>query len=117
MNKYFYESEARRIAELNEIFGDIELTEAEMRTLIWLAGWDEYTIENVLSAIRKAIAAEVKRRQAPSVGRKSPRQGAKALFDGWNGCQKCCCVTFDESNKAYAPDPALIARKGRKDID
>ena len=117
VNKYFYESEARRIAELNEIFGDIELTEAEMRTLIWLAGWDEYTIENVLSAIRKAIAAEVKRRQAPSVGRKSPRQGAKAAFDGRNGCQKCFCVTFDESNKAYAPYPALIARKGRKDID
>ena len=117
VNKYFYESEARRIAELNEIFGDIELTEAEMWTLIWLAGWDEYTIENVLSAIRKAIAAEVKRRQAPSVGRKSPRQGAKAAFDGRNGCQKCFCVTFDESNKAYAPYPALIARKGRKDID
>ena len=117
VNKYFYESEARRIAELNEIFGDIELTEAEMRMLIWLAGWDEYTIENVLSAIRKAIAAEVKRRQAPSVGRKSPRQGAKAAFDGRNGCQKCFCVTFGESNKAYAPYPALITRKGRKDID
>ncbi|RGB71786.1 DNA ligase [Clostridium sp. OM02-18AC] len=43
----------------------MELTEAEMRMLIWLAGWDEYTIENVLSAIRKAIAAEVKRRQQP----------------------------------------------------
>ena len=114
MNKYFYESEARRIAELNEIFGDIELTEAEMWTLIWLAGWDEYTIENVLSAIRKAIAAAT---AAPSVGRKSPRQGAKAAFDGWNSCQKCFCVTFDESNKAYAPYPALIARKGRKDID
>mgnify|MGYP003272222121 FL=1 len=117
VNKYFYESEARRIAELNEIFGDIELTEAEMWTLIWLAGWDEYTIENVLSAIRKAIAAEVKRRQAPSVGRKSPRQGAKAAFDGRNGCQKCFCVTFDESNKAYTPYPALTTRKGRKDID
>ena len=65
MNKYFYESEARRIAELNEIFGDIELTEAEMWTLIWLAGWDEYTIENVLSAIRKAMAVEAKRREQP----------------------------------------------------
>lgn len=63
VNKYFFESEARRIAELNEIFGDIELTAAEMRTLVWLAGWDEYTIENVLSAIRKAMAAEVKRRE------------------------------------------------------
>lgn len=65
VNKYFYESEARRIAALNEIFRDIELTEAEMRTLIWLAGWDEYTIENVLSAIRKAMAAEAKRREQP----------------------------------------------------
>ena len=65
MNKYFYESEARRIAELNEIFGDIELIEAEMRMLIWLAGWDEYTIENVLSAIRKAVAVEAKRLEQP----------------------------------------------------
>lgn len=65
VNKYFFESEARRIAALNEIFGDIELTEAEMRTLIWLAGWDEYTIENVLSAIRKAMAAEAEWREQP----------------------------------------------------
>lgn len=61
VNKYFYESEARRIAALNEIFGEVELTAAEMRTLIWLAGWDEYTIENILSAIRKAMAVEAKR--------------------------------------------------------
>ena len=65
VNKYFYESEARRIAALNEIFGDVELTTAEMRTLVWLAGWDEYTIENVLSAIRKAVAAEAERREQP----------------------------------------------------
>ena len=64
VNKYFYESEARRIADLNEIFGEIELTVDEERTLIWLAGWDEYTIENVLSAIRKAMAAEAKRLEA-----------------------------------------------------
>ena len=51
MNKYFYESEARRIAALNEIFGDVELTAAEMRTLVWLCGWEECTVENVLSAI------------------------------------------------------------------
>ena len=74
VNKYFYESEARRIAALNEIFEDIELTEAEMRTLVWLCGWEECTVENVLSAIRKAMAAEAKRR-------KSPRQSAKAAFD------------------------------------
>lgn len=61
MNKYFYESEPRRIATLNEIFGEVEVTEDEQRTLIWLAGWDEYTIENILSAIRKAMAVEAKR--------------------------------------------------------
>ena len=64
VNKYFYESEARRVADLNEIFGEVELTVDEERTLIWLAGWDEYTIENVLSAIRKAMAAEAKRLEA-----------------------------------------------------
>ena len=64
VNKYFYESEARRIADLNEIFGEVELTVDEERTLIWLTGWDEYTIENVLSAIRKAMAAEAKRLEA-----------------------------------------------------
>lgn len=61
MNKYFYEGETRRIATLNEIFGEVEVTEDEQRTLIWLAGWDEYTIENILSAIRKAMAVEAKR--------------------------------------------------------
>lgn len=65
MNEYFYESEARRIAALNEIFGDVELTAAEMRTLVWLAGWEECTVKNLLSAIRKAMAAEAKRREQP----------------------------------------------------
>ena len=61
VNKCFYESEARRIADLNEIFGEVELPEDEQRILIWLAGWNEYTIENVLSVIRKAMAVEAKR--------------------------------------------------------
>lgn len=65
VNRYFYESEARRIAALNEIFEDIELTAAEMRTLVWLCGWEECTVGNVLSAIRKAMAAEAKRREQP----------------------------------------------------
>ncbi len=65
VNKYFYESETRRIAALNEIFGEIELTEDEQRILIWLAGWDEYTLENMLSVIRKAMAAEVNRLEQP----------------------------------------------------
>ena len=62
VNEIFYDNEARRIAELNEIFGEVELTAAEKRTLIWLAGWEESTVENVISAVRKAMAAEAKRR-------------------------------------------------------
>lgn len=65
VNRFFYESEARRIAALNEIFGEVELTTAEMRTLIWLAGWEESTVANVVSAIRKAIAAEARRLGQP----------------------------------------------------
>ena len=76
VNKYFYESEARRIADLNEVFGEVELTVDEERTLIWLAGWDEYTIENVLSAIRKAMAVEAKRLEA------SGRTQWQLLMDG-----------------------------------
>jgi hypothetical protein len=41
-------------------------------------------------------------------GSDKPPAGRKGAFDGRNGCQKCFCVTFDESNKAYAPYPALI---------
>jgi hypothetical protein len=43
-------------------------------------------------------------------GNDKPPAGRKGAFDGRNGCQKCFCVTFDESNKAYAPYPALIGR-------
>ena len=63
MNNFFYESEAWRIAALNEIFGGVDLTKREMRTLVWLAGWEESTVVNVVSAIRKAIAAEAGRQE------------------------------------------------------
>lgn len=56
VNKYFYESEARRIDMLNEIFGDVELTKAELQTLVWLAGWEESTVKNMVSAIRRVMS-------------------------------------------------------------
>ena len=59
VNANFYEMETRQIAMLNEIFGDVDLTKREMRTLVWLAGWEESTVANMVSAIRKAIAAKV----------------------------------------------------------
>lgn len=81
VNKYFYESEVRRIAALNEIFGDVELTAAEMRTLVWLCGWEGCMGENVLSTIRKAMAAEAKRREQPPVRRtEKPSAERKGSF-------------------------------------
>ena len=65
VNDLFYEMEGRQLQKMNKVLADLELTKAEEKTLIWLAGWDEYMIENVFSAIRKVIAAEVKRRQQP----------------------------------------------------
>lgn len=40
----------------------MELTKAEEKTLIWLAGWEESTVEHLLSVIEKAarIRAEKK---------------------------------------------------------
>ena len=64
-NDIRYKNEARRIAVLNEIFGDVELSTEEMRTMVWLAGWEDSTVENVVSAIRKAMASDVRRRELP----------------------------------------------------
>ena len=72
----FYENEARRIAMLNEIFGNVELSEVEMQTLIWLAGWADNTVENVVydNGCKAAGTA------APSVGREKPPAGRKGSF-------------------------------------
>ena len=51
----------------------------------------------------------------PTAGKNSPA-GHKGTFDGWYGCRKCFCVTFDKSNKTaltgmntiYVPYPALF---------
>ncbi len=65
VNRYFYESETRSIAALNEFFGDVELTVAEMQTMVWLAGWEDSTVTNMISAIRKVIAATEMRQKLP----------------------------------------------------
>ena len=53
VNDLFYEAEGRMIRKMNEILEDVELTKAEEQTLIWLAGWDENTVDNLLSVIEK----------------------------------------------------------------
>ena len=54
VNDLFYESEKKRIDMLNrEFFHDIELTQKENDVLVWLCGWDEWTIEAVVDVFRK----------------------------------------------------------------
>ena len=57
------------------IWTDVELTKAEEKTLIWLAGWEESTVEHLLSVIEKAarIWADQKGGYAHKYKRKSEK--------------------------------------------
>lgn len=50
---FFYEAESRRIQKMNKVLEGVELTKAEVRTFIWLTGWEESTVDNLLSVIEK----------------------------------------------------------------
>lgn len=62
VNDLFYEMEGRQIQKMNKVLARVELTKAEEKTLIWLAGWEESTVDHLLSVIEKAarIRAEKK---------------------------------------------------------
>ncbi len=51
------------IAKMNKVIGNIELTKGEEQTFIWLAGWEESTVDHILSVIEKAA-----RKRAHGVG-------------------------------------------------
>lgn len=54
VNDLFYEAERKRIDMLNrEFFHDVELTKKENDVLVWLCGWDTWTIEAIVAAFRK----------------------------------------------------------------
>ena len=54
VNDLFYEAEKNRIDMLNrEFFHDIELTKKENNVLVWLCGWDEWTIGAIVDVLRK----------------------------------------------------------------
>lgn len=60
VNDLFYEAEKNRIDMLNrEFFYDVELTKKENDVLVWLCGWDNLTIEAVVSVFRKIRDLEV----------------------------------------------------------
>lgn len=63
VNDLFYEAERNRIDLLNrEFFQNVELTKSENEVLVWLCGWDEWTIS-------KKWQQEIRRRmQMPPCG-------------------------------------------------
>ena len=75
VNALFYEMEGRQIQKMNKVLADVELTKAEERTLIWLARWEESTVDRLLSVIEKTarIQAEKKGGYAHKYKRKSEK--------------------------------------------
>ena len=56
VNDLFYESEKNRIDMLNrEFFHDVELTKRENDVLVWLCGWDNWMIVDVVRKIKKEV--------------------------------------------------------------
>ena len=53
VNDLFYEMEGRQIQKMNKVLTGVKLTKAEEKTLIWLAGWEESTVDHLLSVIEK----------------------------------------------------------------
>ena len=72
---YFMRWRADRYKKMNKVLADVELTKAEEKTLIWLAGWEESTVEHLLSVIEKAarIWADQKGGYAHKYKRKSEK--------------------------------------------
>ena len=55
IRRQFCDEERKQIEKINEMLGEVELSEAEKRTLKWLAGWEKSTVDNFISIIEKAV--------------------------------------------------------------
>ncbi len=75
VNDLFYEMEGRQIQKINKVLADVELTKAEEKTLIWLAGWEESTVDHLLSVIEKA--ARIRADQKGGYAHKYKRESEK----------------------------------------
>lgn len=62
VNDYFYEFEKKQIAKVNEVLACVELTKEEEQTLLWLAGWEESTVNHLLSVIEKTARVRAEKR-------------------------------------------------------
>ena len=75
VNDLFYEMEDRQIQKMNKVLAGVQLTKVEERTLIWLAGWEESTVDYLMSVIEKTarIRADQKSGDAQKYKRKSEK--------------------------------------------
>ena len=75
MNDLFYEMEGRQIQKMNKVLTGVKLTKVEEKTLIWLAGWEESTVDHLLSVIEKA--ARIRADQKGGYAHKSKHESEK----------------------------------------
>ena len=81
--------------EFEDVFHGVELTEDEIRTLTWIAGWESRTVENLRSAIQKVRAPRphhapgmVKQTNADRIRAMSDEEMAEWLCEGLD-CGYC----------------------------
>lgn len=48
-------AERTKLSILNDALENVELTEEEVHSLVWLAGWEESTVRHIVSAFQKKI--------------------------------------------------------------
>ena len=97
-----------------DVFRGVDLTEGEIRTLTWIAGWESRTVKNLRSAIQKAQDAAltalrpVSREQVEKVWRGEWMGSADGYADGelvydtWE-CSHCGYVIDEEDDPDMLP--------------
>ena len=55
----------RNMQKLRALFKGVRITEEERRTLEWLAGWEQSTVDNLCSVIEKKIRAGISAEAEP----------------------------------------------------
>lgn len=51
------EYQSRQMEKILKFLRDVDLSQEEIRTLIWLAGWEESTVDDLLSVMDKVAKA------------------------------------------------------------
>lgn len=49
----YYQLVQENLEKINKLLGNVEMTDNQTKTWLWLAGYEEKTIENILDVIEK----------------------------------------------------------------